>query len=208
MRSGCPQDGTARKVHRVILQRDGRGASPPRRVETKYELTNHEKLSGQNYNRARRDVEAGYSALADVALLGRDASRSGARGCADAIAKLDVYLSETEPGTPYREAIVAAKRILDPRQGNVTPGLLGEANGPLGNDPRSSGRNRDSSSRMSRSVISSSRDCAASRSFWYSSNRPAKRPISPLPSPRRWTGAMGGVRSCFPWPYSGTWRPP
>jgi hypothetical protein len=143
------QDAMARKVHRVILQRDGipmRDGIPKRDgipiipavgtevkyeawIDVKYELKDHEKLNGKTYDRTRRDVEVAYDALADAATIIRDAVKLGPRHFEAKITKLDAYLEETAPGTPFREAIVAARRTLDAgRRGDVaTPIVLPSA---------------------------------------------------------------------------------
>jgi peroxiredoxin len=113
-------DGTARKVIRVISQRDGIADVFAAQIKTKYELKSHEKLSGQTYVRTRRDVETAYIALSDATILARDAARQGPRVFESKLAWLDGYLEETAPGTPYREAIIAARRMVDAsRRGEV-----------------------------------------------------------------------------------------
>jgi len=122
------QDGMARKVNRVIRQRDGIPKIPElgtevkdeARIDVRYELKDHEKLNGKTYDRTRRDVELAYDALADASTIIRDAVKLGPRHFEAKITKLDAYLEETAPGTSFREAIVAARRILDAgRRGNA-----------------------------------------------------------------------------------------
>jgi len=109
------QDGTARKVHRVIKQRDGRGPAPSAWVEVKYELKAQARLSGRTFDRARRDIEVAYTALADAAAL-------PAKVCENRLAKLDAHLDESDPASPYREALLAARRALDAaRRGDALP---------------------------------------------------------------------------------------
>jgi hypothetical protein len=116
------QDGTARKVHRVIRQRDGRASEMAAWVEVKYELAEHEKLTGRNYDRTRRDVEVAYLTLAEAATQVRDAARLGPRFFESKLIKLDAHLEQTEPGTPYREAILSARRTLEAaRRGEAAP---------------------------------------------------------------------------------------
>jgi hypothetical protein len=120
------QDGTARMVHRVIRQRDGLPKKPIEEfaawVETKYELKEHEKLNGRTFDRARRDVVVAYTALSDASILIRSAAKFEPRILESKLTKLDAYLEETEPGTPYREAVIAARRTLDAaRRGDVVP---------------------------------------------------------------------------------------
>jgi hypothetical protein len=120
------QDGTARKVHRVIRQWDGpsklRGVEVPPAawIEVQYELKDHEKLSGRTYERTRRDVEVAYAALADGEKSVREAVKIGPRAIETKLIKLDAYLDETAPGTPFREAILTARRTLEAaRRGDV-----------------------------------------------------------------------------------------
>jgi hypothetical protein len=120
------QEGMARKVHRVIRNWDGppklKGIDVPPAAwtEVKYELKDHEKLSGRTYDRTRLDVEVAYAALSDALLLARDAAKLGPRNIETKLAKLGAYLDDTTPGTPFREAIVAAKRTMEAaRRGDV-----------------------------------------------------------------------------------------
>lgn len=109
------QDGTARKVHRVIRQRDGRAAAPSAWVEVKYELTDRAGINGRTYDRARRDIEAAYTALTDAPTL-------AARACETRLTKLEAQLAECDPSSPYREPLLAARRALDAvRRGEALP---------------------------------------------------------------------------------------
>ena len=119
------EDGTARKVYRVIRHRVGLSKDPSLDpalwVETQYELNEHQKLSGEMYNRTRQDVEVAFGTLSDL----RNAAKLGARMIEGKLATLDGYLQKTEPGTPYREAILAARRTLDAaRHGGVSLPLI------------------------------------------------------------------------------------
>ena len=187
MRCGCPpRMRTARKVHRVILQRDGRANIPAAWVEVKYELANHEKLSGQNFNRAASRRRGGLYRPGGRrhAGTGRDPHR-----CTH-LWRRDFQARRLPVGNRARHSLPRGDPGGSPHPGVGPPGECHA--GPARTDERSagnwssrSGRNPANSFRMSRSEISSCRAYAASPSFWYSSNRPAKRPISPLPSPRR-----------------------
>ncbi len=118
------RDGMARKVHRVIRHRDGLAKSPTAWVEVKYELQDQARLDGRTYDRARREVEMAYITLRDATTLLRDAARLGPKFFESRVGKLDVYLEQNLPGTPYREAIVAARRLLDAaRRGEPAPTL-------------------------------------------------------------------------------------
>jgi hypothetical protein len=115
------QDGTARRVHRVVRQRDGIAPTPAVLVEVKYELKNQTKLSGRAYDRTRQEVEVAHAAAADLAPLLRDAARVNPQAFAARLAKLDAHIEENTPGTPYREAVLAVRRQLDAaRRGEVT----------------------------------------------------------------------------------------
>jgi peroxiredoxin len=117
-------DGTARKVLRVIRQRDGlsKDLDAAVRIQVEYELKEHEKLSGRTYDRTRRDIEVAYNALVEGSTLVRDGTKLGPRFFESKLTKLDAYLEESEPGTPFREAIIAARRSLEAaRRGDVAP---------------------------------------------------------------------------------------
>jgi hypothetical protein len=114
------QDGTARKVQRTIIQRDGIASLPAAKIEVKYELKERQNLNGPTYKRSRRDVEVAHEALTDALNLIHSTAKLGPRLFEDKMVKLDGYLEESTPGSPYREAIVAARLILDAaRKGNV-----------------------------------------------------------------------------------------
>ncbi len=117
-------DGTARQVLRVIRQRDGlsKDLDAAVRIQVEYELKEHEKLSGRTYDRTRRDIEVAYNALVEGSTLVRDGTKLGPRFFESKLTKLDAYLEESEPGTPFREAIIAARRSLEAaRRGDVAP---------------------------------------------------------------------------------------
>lgn len=108
------QDGTARKVHRVIKQRDGKAEAPSAWVEVKYELKDGGgRIGGQTFDRVRRDVDVAYFALADAAQLLPDAQKLGPKTFEARITRLDALIEETDPASPYREAMLAARRMLD-----------------------------------------------------------------------------------------------
>jgi hypothetical protein len=112
--------GVARKVHRVILQRDGRVEAPPAAwVEMKYELKEQAKLTGRTFDRARRDVETAYSAFADAVLS------LGSKAFETRLARLDAYIQECDPTSAFAEALAAARRALEAaRDGDVVPPQL------------------------------------------------------------------------------------
>ena len=116
------RDGTARRVHRVIRQRDGRDEKPAAWVEVKYELKGHTQLDGRAFDRARRDAEAAYAALADAALLAPRAARLGPKLFEARVANLDAHLADIDSSSPYREALLAARRLYDDaRHGRGVP---------------------------------------------------------------------------------------
>jgi hypothetical protein len=101
------QDGTARKVHRVIQQRDGRTTAPSAWVEVEYELKEQGKLSGRTYDRARRDVELAYATLNEAGSI------VGTKQIDARLAKLASCLEEGNPTGAYREILVAARTALE-----------------------------------------------------------------------------------------------
>jgi len=113
------QDDTARRVHRLIRRRDGIAPAPAVVVEVKYELKERARLRDRTYARYRQEIEAAYAAAADLDPLAKDAARLGPQPFAVRLAKLDAHLAG-EPGTPYREAVLAVRRRLDAaRRGEV-----------------------------------------------------------------------------------------
>lgn len=116
------RDGVARRVHRVILQRDGRVEAPPAAwVEVAYELREQTRLTGRSFDRARRDVEVAYCALIE------STQRLGAKQFDARLDRLDAHLRESDG--PFREALEAARRGLeaardgDPIRPLVTPAM-------------------------------------------------------------------------------------
>lgn len=116
------QDGTARKVHRVIKHRDGLSEAPAAWVEVKYELKEQGRLGGRTFERTRRDAEVAYCALADAASLGPAAVRLNPKLFDSRVAKLDSHIADSDAASPYREALLAARRTLDSaRRGELAP---------------------------------------------------------------------------------------
>lgn len=119
------RDGTARKVRRVIQHRDGIGPAPAIRLEVAYELTDRSQHIGRTYDRCRSEIELAYTAGAELALLRPDAARLGPKPFESRLERIDKYLADTGPGTPYREAVLAVRRRLDAaRTGDITPIVL------------------------------------------------------------------------------------
>ncbi len=125
------QDGTARKVHRVIQHRDGIAEAPAAWVEVKYELKDQSRLNGQTFDRTRRDVELAYAALTDAATLAPDAVRLGPKTFENRLVKLDAQLEVTDMASPYREAMQAARRMLDDGRNGKTAAIQSTAVGPV-----------------------------------------------------------------------------
>lgn len=114
------RDGTVRRVHRIDRQRDGLNPTPAVVVEVKYDLKDHAKIGGRTYDRYRREVEFAYTTRMELLPLLPDAARLGPKPFEDRIAKVNRYLDESLPGTPYREAVLAVRRQLDAaRRGDV-----------------------------------------------------------------------------------------
>ncbi len=107
------QNGLARRVHRAIRHRDGIAPEAAVRIEVKFELQEQGRPIGRTYDRYRLEIETAYLAAAEMAPLFKDAARLGAEPFKQRIARLDEHLAATEPGTPYREAVLAVRRQLD-----------------------------------------------------------------------------------------------
>jgi hypothetical protein len=110
------QDGTARKVHRVILHREGRAETAPTAwVEVKYELKDQANLTGQTFDRVRHDVEVAYALMTDAT------APLGPKQFESRLARLDTLLKECVSTGMYREALVAARRALEAALRGFTP---------------------------------------------------------------------------------------
>jgi hypothetical protein len=133
------RDGTARRVERTVCQRDGIGPAPAVLIETRYELKDQARVLGRTFDRYRREVELAYTAAEEVAPLVRDAARLPPKAFDARLARLAAYLEETDPGTPYREAVLAVRRQLEAaRRGEVVPAGTAYPAGPTGppDEPR------------------------------------------------------------------------
>jgi hypothetical protein len=125
------QDGTARKVHRVIKHRDGKAAEFAAWVEVKYQLKDQSRLGGQTFDRTRREVELAYAALAEAVSLVPDAAKLGPKVFENRLAKLDVLIDETDHTSPYREAMQAARQMFDDARNGKTAAVQAPAIGPV-----------------------------------------------------------------------------
>jgi hypothetical protein len=116
------QDGTARKVHRVIRQREGRSEAPSAWVEVKYELKEQTQLSGRTFDHARVDCGVAYNALAEATQLRPDVAKLSAKTFETRLANLDFQLEKMDRTNPFREALLAARRAIDAaRRGEAAP---------------------------------------------------------------------------------------
>jgi hypothetical protein len=116
------RDGTTRRVHRQVIHRDGLADLPAVRIEVKYDIKDRGHAIGRTYDRYRTEIETAFAAAADLAQLQPDAARLGPKLFDARLERLDKYLADTEPGTPYREAVVAVRRRLDAaRRGDASP---------------------------------------------------------------------------------------
>ena len=106
-------DGTARKVHRVIRQRDGLGIELAAWVEVKYQLKDQTRVIGRTFDRYRRDVETAFATAADVAPFLRNPVKHGRKFFELRVQKLDAYLDDADASSPYREALMAVRRQID-----------------------------------------------------------------------------------------------
>lgn len=103
-------DGTARKLHRVIRHRDGTDTEPAAWVEVKLALKQQNKVIGRTLDRYRRDIETAVAAGAELAPFLVDAVKHGPRFFDAKGAKLDAYLDAADASSPYREAVLAVRR--------------------------------------------------------------------------------------------------
>lgn len=126
------RDGMARRVERTVTQRDGPGTAPAVVVETRYELRDQARLLGRTFDRYRREVELAHATAAEVGPLLATGRLSG-RAIDARLNGLTAYLDETDPGTPYREAVLAVRRQLEAaRRGETGPTGTAYPGGPTG----------------------------------------------------------------------------
>jgi len=120
------QAGVARRVHRSIRQRDGIAPSAAVAIETNYDLKEQGRPIDRTFDRYRQEIETAYLAAVEMAPLLKDARRLGPEPFQLRIDRLDAHLAATEPGTPYREAVLAVRRQLEAAK----RGDAGQATGP------------------------------------------------------------------------------
>lgn len=115
-------DGGVRQLHRAIVQRDGIDPSPAIRIEVNYALQGRSQIIGRAYDRCRTDIEMAYATARDCAAFLADPQRAERKWIDAKTKRLSQYLRDTEPGTPYREAVLAVLRRLEAvRRGDPAP---------------------------------------------------------------------------------------
>ncbi|HUR54882.1 MAG TPA: hypothetical protein VMZ71_12170 [Gemmataceae bacterium] len=114
------RDQSVRRVHRAIRQRDG--LTPSVWIDVKYDFHKQAHIAGRTFDRFRRDVEVGFTTARDVAPMLADAVKRGPQPFEARMKKLDEHLDENETPTPYREGVLAVRRLLDAaRRGDAVP---------------------------------------------------------------------------------------
>jgi hypothetical protein len=84
-------------------------------------LKDQARPSGQTYDRYRQEIETAYAAAAELPGLLKTAEQTGTRPFEIRLGRLDAYLEETRPGTPYRDAVLTVRRQYESaRRGNIT----------------------------------------------------------------------------------------
>jgi hypothetical protein len=106
-------DGTAHKVHRLLRHRDGIAESFAVTVEVNYELKKHSRIYDRTFDRSRCEVEIAFTAGSELAALLPEAAKLGPKPFEARLARIDKYLEESDPGTPYRAAVQAVRRQLE-----------------------------------------------------------------------------------------------
>ena len=107
------QSGIARRVHRTIRQRDGIAPAAAVIIEVKYELKEQGRPIGRTYDRYRQEIETAYLTASEMTPLLKDASRLGPEPFQQRLLRLEAHLAANDPGTPYREAVLAVRRQLE-----------------------------------------------------------------------------------------------
>ncbi len=106
-------DGTARRVHRLLRQRDGLEEAFAVTVEVKFELSGRSRVIGSGYDKARAEIDVAFASSAELSLLAPDAAKFGAKPFEARLVRLDAFLRTSAPGTPYRAAVQAVRRRLE-----------------------------------------------------------------------------------------------
>jgi hypothetical protein len=106
-------NGMARRVKRTIRQRDGIATEPAVRIDVALDLKDQGRAFGRLYDRQRADIEVAYLAMAELGPLMKDAARVGSEPFKQRLTRIDDHLAATDPGTPFREAVLAVKRQLE-----------------------------------------------------------------------------------------------
>ena len=105
--------GVARRMKRAIRQRDGIATEPAVRIDVSLELQEQGRPLGRMFDRYRSDIEVAYLASTEIGPLVKDAARLGPEPFKQRIARLDSHLAANEPGSPFRDAVLAVRRQLE-----------------------------------------------------------------------------------------------
>jgi hypothetical protein len=113
--------GVAYKVERVIEGREPAHQNPTQRFVAQYELESNIQYPGQLFEDRRREILQARKFDQALAPLTSNPSKFGHRPFDVILAKIGYYL-ESEPRTPYRDAVLQVKRRVEAaRRGEVTP---------------------------------------------------------------------------------------
>jgi len=117
-----PRDGTVRRVHRRIVQRDGFRTDAAVAIETKLEADAQTRILGREFETVRKEIEFAYAHSVELAAQLPLAVKLGSRPFEARLLIIDDYLRLNRASTPYREAVLAIRRRLDAaRNGAAAP---------------------------------------------------------------------------------------
>jgi peroxiredoxin len=109
------------RVERTIEQREPAHREPTQRTVTRYDLESSMPYPGQLYDDRLREITHARTFAESAAPLLRDPGRYGATAADGILAKINHYV-DTQPPTPYREAVLQVKRRIEAAKlGRSTP---------------------------------------------------------------------------------------
>ena len=116
------RDGSVRKLHRKIVNRDGFRTEPAVTVETTLEVDSQTRVLGREFERYSQEIEFAYAYGRELVGWLPNAARMGPQPFEARLRLVNDFLRDRRVGTPYREAVLSVRRRLEAaRNGEAAP---------------------------------------------------------------------------------------
>jgi peroxiredoxin len=126
----APKLGVACRVERTIERRGPARDEPTQRLQTRYELESNLQYPGQLFNDRKREVQAARTFHEAALSLSPAPGKHGPRQFDNLLARIATHV-ETQPTTPYRDAVLQVRRRVEAaRRGEVPPAPAAEEAAP------------------------------------------------------------------------------